>query len=488
MNSSYICEKCGKDFVQKSRYDRHMNRKTICKPSEQSKKITRTKKINTSTETETETETEIEIEIEIEIENSSKMNINYSELSYTLTQQLSKEVKKNNGIYFTPPNTIYDNIEAIKKYLTTSIRTILEPSCGSCEYIIALNNLYPELQITGIEYNETIYDMIKSLEIERENIKIYNEDYLLFNEERGIGELKSNLINEKYDLIIGNPPYYVMNKSDVSNKYFKYFDGRPNIFILFIIKSLKLLNDEGILSFVLPKNFLNCSYYNKTREFINTNYSILNVIICNDKYIETNQDTIILIVKNSRNNSTNKLYTLSVNGMLIFGTPEIINELNFLYENSTTLYNLNFSVNVGNIVWNQHKDILTDDSTKTSLIYSSDIRENKFIRQKYSNLEKKNYINKSGNKDILLIINRGYGVGKYKFEYCLLDVDFDYLIENHLICIKYKSEVEPETLKRMYHQIINSFENEKTQRFIELYFGNNAINTTEIQKILPIYF
>jgi len=27
----------------------------------------------------------------------------------------------------------------------------------------------------------------------------------------------------------------------------------------------------------------------------------------------------------------------------------------------------------------------------------------------------------------------------------------------------------------------------KTNEFIELYFGNNAINTTELQNILPIF-
>ena len=34
---------------------------------------------------------------------------------------------------------------------------------------------------------------------------------------------------------------------------------------------------------------------------------------------------------------------------------------------------MGFKVSVGNVVWNQHKKILTDDSSKTRLIYSSDI-------------------------------------------------------------------------------------------------------------------
>ena len=40
-----------------------------------------------------------------------------------------------------------------------------------------------------------------------------------------------------------------------------------------------------------------------------------------------------------------------------------------LYEDSTTLNNMNFDVIVGNLVWNQNRDKLTNDKEKTLLIY-----------------------------------------------------------------------------------------------------------------------
>ena len=43
---------------------------------------------------------------------------------------------------------------------------------------------------------------------------------------------------ENYKLIVGNPPYFVMKKKDVDKKYYDYFDGRPNIFILFIMNKI----------------------------------------------------------------------------------------------------------------------------------------------------------------------------------------------------------------------------------------------------------
>ncbi len=398
-----------------------------------------------------------------------KNHSNYSELSLTLTKEIKKEEKKRDGIYFTPPTTIQTTIQLLEPYMK-NIKNVLEPSCGSCEYINALPS---GLCITGIELNKTIFESIKELETNK--IKLYNQDYLSYTSET------------KFDLIIGNPPYFVMKKKDVSKPYHKYFDGRPNIFILFIIKSLELLNTNGILSFILPKSFMNCLYYDKTRKYLNE-FQILHIVECNNEYIDTEQDTILLIVQKTMKTIENDQYCLSYSDYTIFGTPQSIVNLTELYNGSTTLNKMGFTVNVGTVVWNQVKNELTTEK-KTLLIYSSDIKNKELVIKIYSNQAKKNYINKKGDTEPVLVINRGYGVGKYNFEYCLInrDKETEYLIENHLICIKYKKDQNKKELICLYDKIIQSFENKKTEEFIKLYFGNNAINTTELCEMLPIY-
>ena len=411
--------------------------------------------------------------------------MDYSSLSKDLTNKLPSAVKKENGIYFTPPSCITNNINLLKPYMS-EIKSVLEPSCGSGEFITSLQSQFPNtISITGIELNDTIYNSILHLAEDGtskgSNVKIIKQDYLNYSP------------GSNFDLIIGNPPFYVMKKAMVDEVYYPYFEGRPNIFILFIIKSLELLNENGILSFILPKNFLNCLYYDKTRKYICDNFQILHIIECHDKFLETQQETIMFIVRKTIGlKIDNTKFALPIDKYTVFVLDINMAGIINLYKKSRTLFELGFTVSVGTVVWNQCKDILTADATKTRLIYCSDIVYNKLSIKKYKSNEKKNYIAKPGLTHPMIVINRGYGVGEYKFNYCLIYTSSEYLIENHLICIEYNKDgagsIKKDELIKMYDKVIKSLNDKRTQEFINLYFGNNAINTTELNYILPIYY
>ena len=365
-------------------------------------------------------------------------------------------------------------INICKKH-NKKIKRVLEPSCGSCQVINEVDKAFEDIQIDGVEFNNTIFTEIKALE-HTNNTNLMNNDYLKYVPE------------EKYDLIIGNPPYFVMPKKDVESIYYNYFDGRPNIFILFIIKAMFELKMNGILAFVLPKNFLNCNYYNKLREHIVDNFKIVSIKDhSNEKYIETGQDTIVLIIQKRKKRTINIKYVLKFEGNTIFNTKEGIKKLKEYYKDATTLKNMKFEVKVGTVVWNQVKDKLTNDESKTLLIYSGNIQDGKLVVKGFHNEEKKQYIDVDGKLGSVLVVNRGYGNGDYKFNYAVINPGQPYLCENHIIYIVPKQDMTPEALLSQYEKITNSFENEKTKEFIKLYFANNGINTTELQHILPIY-
>ena len=410
----------------------------------------------------------------------------FDELSVLITKQLSLEEKKSNGIFFTCNSIIISTLNFINIYIKKNklkIKNVLEPSCGSCQFINNIDIKYDILH--GIEKNIIIYEKIKDLYKDNKKIKLFNDDFILFENEF------------MYDLIIGNPPYFVLNKPkdkvklEYYNKFIlpykkEYNIGRINIYIIFIIKSLKILNDNGILAFVIPKNFLNCLYYNKLREEINNEYKIIDIIDHSQcKYLDTDQNTCMFIVQKCKDN--NSYFTYINNDNIIFNSKESIKQIKELCKNTTTIDKMGFKVSVGTCVWNQNKKILTSDSSKTRLIYNTNIKENKLNIIDFNNIDKKNYINKEGKKGLLLIVNRGYGKGKYSFNYCLIDIKEEYLIENHLICIKHNVKIEKDELLKKYNIIINSFNDKRTKDFIKLYFENNAINTTELQFVLPIF-
>ena len=425
----------------------------------------------------------------------------FSDLSRTLTKLLSKDEKKNGGIFFTPPACIADVISRLRAFEQKQNRTferILEPSCGSGEFISALAREYPRANITGIEYNHKIYTEISQHFAELTNVRIQHGDFLKYTAGT----------DSPPDLIIGNPPYYVMKKEDVSPEYHPFFDGRPNIFILFIIRSMKLLREDGVLCFVLPSSFMNSQYYDKTRKYIVRHFSIIHIAKCHSGgYLETQQETFVLMIQKrpphvsshhetvaTTSDNTGGIFEKSGATIFTHDLPHLVH----LYSGSRSLHELGFKVGVGTVVWNQCKDILTDDSTKTRLIYSANIENGKFVHKTYKNAGKKAFIDKPGGIRVpMMVLNRGYGVGEYKFEYCLITPEMvssnEYLIENHLMYITRNAETETDddddaAASTPFQRIIRSFQDSRTREFIASYCANNAMNTTELNHMLPIYY
>jgi len=403
-------------------------------------------------------------------------NSEFTELSKLLTKELDSKTKKSEGVFFTPQTIVNATIERVKKE-NVNIKNILEPSCGSGEFFQVLDSNYTDVKITGIELNKTIYNKMKDTTLENNELTLVNQDYLKWN------------ASQKYDLIVGNPPYFVMKKGEVDERFHDFIEGRPNIFTLFIIHSLQFLEKDGIIAFVLPKNFVNCLYYSLLRHHIYEKYKIIDIIHCDGNlFMGTAQDTIIFIVQNTTPpDNHNDQFTMNASTTTLFNSVSNTQRIKELSEGSKTLSELGFDLNIGTVVWNQHKDILTTDKDQTRLIYSGDIKNNKVILTQYKNPEKKNYIRKDGNTGVTMVLNRGYGKGKYSFSYGIVDLNVPYLIENHLINIRYNKDIPKKELMKKYKSLITSFTDKRTNEFVELYFGNNAINITELKTILPIY-
>jgi tRNA1(Val) A37 N6-methylase TrmN6 len=407
----------------------------------------------------------------------------YSELTLTLTKQLSKTEKKEYGIFITPRSIIkqlYQSIMTIDPTNIPHFKNILEPSCGTCEMLNYFSENLNNVDFDCIEYNETIFDAIKNMSCNNvtNTVSFYKMDFM-------------NYISDKlYDLIIGNPPYFVCKKEKVPIELNEFISGRPNIFGLFILKSIMLLKPNGILAFIIPRSFLNSVYYSKIRDFIKKTCRIIIIQDYNDDnvFIDTVQMTIGLVIQRLEygcHEQEDCPYSLKLNNSFIFSDNSL--QLKQLFEGSTTIEKMGLKVRTGQIVWNEHKDILSDNEDHSLLVYNTNISKNNTLEvKKFKNDQKGQYIDRDGRIDPVLVVNRGNGNSKYKLNYAVITLG-PYLVENHLNEIYSPKKINKEELLELYKKITASFQNLKTQQFIDLFLGNNGLSKTELETIFPIY-
>lgn len=380
--------------------------------------------------------------------------MSFRDISIQLTEQLDKETKQSHGIFFTPREDRLKTIEIVKSYFQ-SPTSILEPSFGSGEFLEDLYEEYPSATITGVELNPLLF--ASSVRPHRHCM-----DFLTYS--------------GTHELIVGNPPYVVIPKSKDTELC---QTSRPNLFVQFLYKAItQNLQPNGILAFILPTSFYNCGYYERMRKWLYENATILCVEPLTGRYLDTQQDTFLLVVRNTP--STGKEFFF-VTGTHVYITPRY-RELHELIRGTTTLSRLGFRVKTGDIVWNQVKDSLCDSGTL--LIYSSNFSSGTLVLGNV-NPPKKQYI-QGCNKPVLtgksILINRGYGNSKYVMKPVLVDLP-SYYCENHVNVIRATTKSAEENL----NSVVKSLQHPKTIQFLNAFVGNGALSKTEIETCLPIW-
>ena len=112
---------------------------------------------------------------------------------------------------------------------------------------------------------------------------------------------------ETYSLIIGNPPYISKknlseDKRNASLKLLDYFNLPhslfQNLWVSFILGSIKLLSPNGAIFFVLPFEFLQVQYAEKLRNFLERNFNTIEIITFEEKVFEQIEDVCLVYLRN----------------------------------------------------------------------------------------------------------------------------------------------------------------------------------------------
>ncbi len=140
--------------------------------------------------------------------------------------------------YYTPKEVVQFMYRYLFEICQFDGGTILEPSCGNGVFFEYMpEHILNNSQITGVEMDLLTSKLVKSI---YPSIEIINQPLQ-----------NVNFNDKKYDLIIGNPPYsaeVIIDPlmEDISNYTIHHY---------FTAKCIRLLNENGILAFVLPSYF-----------------------------------------------------------------------------------------------------------------------------------------------------------------------------------------------------------------------------------------
>lgn len=231
-------------------------------------------------------------------------------ISKLYEESLDVNVKKSKGIYYTP-KIIVDYIlnKTIKNHdiLKNPTPKILDISCGCGNFLLEVydilydlieENLYELKGIYGDDYisydtihNHIISKCIYGYDIDTEAVNILKKG--LKDKDKVSTVDKFNIycedslkikLNNKFDYIIGNPPYIGHKNLDsdykkyILKEYKQVYKGKADLYFCFYKKIIDNLKDDGVCSIITPRYFLESPSAKDLRDYIDKNINIIEII------------------------------------------------------------------------------------------------------------------------------------------------------------------------------------------------------------------
>ncbi len=188
-------------------------------------------------------------------------------------------IEKLRGAYYTP----YPLAKAIVNLVVEdNVLNVLEPSCGDGVFIdcLAENNMLTKIKkLTAIEIELSEAEKVRNRYSGSKTIEVICEDFFDFYN-------RCNK-NERYDLILGNPPYiryqYLTEKQREIQSQILTANGMKsnkliNAWVCFLVACVQMLADNGKIAFVIPAEILQVAYAEDLRLFLSNQLTRITLI------------------------------------------------------------------------------------------------------------------------------------------------------------------------------------------------------------------
>jgi type I restriction-modification system DNA methylase subunit len=198
---------------------------------------------------------------------------------------ISEGDKARSGTYYTP-KSIADSIASDYLSGQQSMPKILDPCCGTGQFLLATADtlLEEEIDIHPEYFWGFDIDPI-AVKIARINLLTRFEKYDFIPNIHVLDVIgtmdspKKPIPDGGFDLILSNPPWGAHIQVQQSNLFKESYSLIRNIesFSYFIYFAMGMLNDTGILSFILPESIMNIKTHAGIRNFILDKSRILKI-------------------------------------------------------------------------------------------------------------------------------------------------------------------------------------------------------------------
>lgn len=193
------------------------------------------------------------------------------------------------GAVFTRPEVVaYMMREVMRagRFRKWSTVNVLEPSCGDGAFVLPIIDA---LVAESPDWNDEALDgFLSAFDISRESIDNVRASVARKLKDAGCPDAAVKRLterwfhcedfllhdfSEKFDVVIGNPPYIRFDNLDSTKQKaykarYSTFSERCDIYVPFFERSLSLLSDRGVLSFICSNRFVRCSYGKRLRRKI----------------------------------------------------------------------------------------------------------------------------------------------------------------------------------------------------------------------------
>ncbi len=178
--------------------------------------------------------------------------------------EYANSYRQENAAFFTRKDIVYTVIKDLPEFKNKKKIKILEPSVG-------IGNFIPLLVEKYKEKNEVIFDLV---DVDNNSITVLKTILKKLNPPKNF---KFNFVNadflthsfsNKYDLVVGNPPFKKLTKSNEILAQYKFGARNKetnNLFAFFIEKAISL---GDFVSLIVPKSIINSPEFNISREIL----------------------------------------------------------------------------------------------------------------------------------------------------------------------------------------------------------------------------